>query len=70
MSRFPQIIDNIILRNPTDIFGRIYIVSAYAGVTNELLEHKKQDSPAYTNFFANRKTIPKRCWPCATACSS
>ena len=41
MSRFPEIIDNIILRNPDDVYGRIYVVSAYGGITNELLEHKK-----------------------------
>jgi len=50
MSRFPEIVDNIILRNPDDIYGRIYIVSAYSGITNELLEHKKdrqsRDLPA------------------------
>jgi aspartate kinase len=60
MSRFPQIIDNIILRNPTDIFGRIYIVSAYAGVTNELLEHKKTGQPGIYQLFREQENYPKK----------
>lgn len=41
MSRFGEILDNVILYNQEDIFNRIYVVSAYSGITNELLEHKK-----------------------------
>ncbi|KGO34231.1 hypothetical protein JT06_09425, partial [Desulfobulbus sp. Tol-SR] len=51
MSRFPEIIDNIILRNPDDIYGRIYIVSAYSGITNELLEHKKTGNPGISQLI-------------------
>ena len=56
MTRFPEIIDNVILRNPDDVYGRIYVVSAYGGVTNELLEHKKTgESGIYQLFEANKK---------------
>jgi len=41
MLRFGEIVENVILHDKTDIFNRIYVVSAYGGITNELLEHKK-----------------------------
>ena len=54
MSRFGDIIDNIILKDKNDIYKRIYIVSAYGGVTNDLLEHKKSGKPGvYKKFEEN-----------------
>lgn len=51
MSRFPEIMDNIILYNPEDIYNRVYVVSAYSGITNMLLEHKKtRESGIYKKF--------------------
>ncbi len=58
MSRFPEIIDNIILRSETDIFGRIYVVSAYSGMTNELLEHKKTGKPGIYKLFESQENYP------------
>ena len=60
MSRFPEIIDNIILRNPDDIYGRIYIVSAYSGITNELLEHKKTGNPGIYQLFREQQNYPRK----------
>ena len=60
MSRFPEIIDNIILRRENDIFGRVYVVSAYAGVTNELLEHKKTGQPGIYKLFEQQENYPKK----------
>jgi aspartate kinase len=60
MSRFPEIIDNIILRNPEDIYGRIYVVSAYGGVTNELLEHKKSGQPGIYQLFRDQEPYAKK----------
>ena len=60
MSRFPEIIDNIILENADDVYGRIYVVSAYAGVTNELLEHKKTGQPGIYKLFKDQENYPKR----------
>jgi aspartate kinase len=54
MSRFAEVIDNVILRNPEDIYGRIYVVSAYGGVTNRLLEHKKTGDPGVYTLFKNQ----------------
>jgi aspartate kinase len=42
------------LRDPSQVYGRVYVVSAYAGVTNELLEHKKTGAPGiYAKFASN-----------------
>ncbi|KAB2888116.1 MAG: aspartate kinase [Desulfobulbaceae bacterium] len=60
MSRFPEIIDNIILRNADDIYGRIYVVSAYSGITNELLEHKKTGQPGIYQLFKEQQSYPRK----------
>lgn len=60
MSRFSEIIDNIILNNPGQTFGRIYVVSAYSGVTNELLEHKKTGQPGIYKLFEEHHNYADR----------
>jgi aspartate kinase len=55
MSRFGEVVDNVILRNPEDIYNRIYVVSAYSGITNELLEHKKTGQPGIYQTFEQDK---------------
>lgn len=53
MSRFDEVLRNIILRDPNRIYGRVYVVSAYSGITNQLLEHKKTGEPGiYARFAA------------------
>ena len=32
MSHFEDVLKNIMLRDPAKVFGRVYVVSAYAGV--------------------------------------
>lgn len=58
MSRFAEIVDNIILRNPEKPYGSIYVVSAYAGITNELLEHKKTGEPGVYRLFKDQENYP------------
>ena len=41
MTDFGQILDNVILADKKDVNNRIFVVSAYGGITNDLLEHKK-----------------------------
>jgi aspartate kinase len=53
MSQFGEVLKNIILHDPARTYGRVYIVSAYAGVTNELLEHKKTGVPGIYAKFAS-----------------
>lgn len=58
MSRFSEIVDNIILKDKEHTYGRIYVVSAYAGMTNNLLEHKKTDQPGIYKLFENQQNYP------------
>jgi aspartate kinase len=51
MSQFGDVLKNIMLRDPKQALGRVYVVSAYSGVTNDLLEHKKTGAPGiYAKF--------------------
>ena len=52
MSQFGDVLKNIMLRDPKTVYGRVYVVSAYSGVTNELLEHKKTGNPGIYAKFA------------------
>ena len=54
MTRFAEVLENVIIKDPDHVYGRIYVVSAYAGVTNKLLEHKKTGKPGVYAEFANR----------------
>ncbi|MBN1655651.1 MAG: aspartate kinase [Deltaproteobacteria bacterium] len=54
MTRFSEVVDNIILGDPTDVYHRVYVVSAYGGVTNELLEHKKSGKPGVYRRFKDQ----------------
>ncbi|MDY6942177.1 MAG: aspartate kinase [Pseudomonadota bacterium] len=54
MSDYVSVRDNIILNNPTnDYYQRVFVVSAYGGVTNRLLEHKKSGQPGIFALFAS-----------------
>jgi aspartate kinase len=55
MTRFGEVLRNVILKDKTDIFNRIYVVSAYSGITNELLEHKKTGQPGIYQTFAENE---------------
>lgn len=55
MSDYAAVRDNII-RKPThsdSLYQRIFVVSAYGGITNQLLEHKKNVQPGVYALFAN-----------------
>ena len=53
MSRFGEVMNNIIKGNhsESELFNRIFVVSAYGGVTNHLLEHKKTNEPGVYKTF-------------------
>jgi len=56
MSRFDSVLENIILnkKREKDYYNRIFVVSAYANVTNWLLEDKKTGEPGiYSKFVKN-----------------
>jgi len=53
MSRFTEVLNNIWLRKKNnDLFNRIFVVSAYAGITDLLLEHKKTGNAGVYSCFA------------------
>jgi len=51
MSKFDQVLANVVLRDASRVTGRVYIVSAYGGVTNALLEHKKTGQAGIYTLF-------------------
>lgn len=51
MSQFEAVRDNIFKKAPEDLYNRIFVVSAYGGITNRLLEHKKTDEPGIYAYF-------------------
>jgi aspartate kinase len=55
MTSFSDVLSNIILgkRIPEEMYNRIFVVSAYSGVTNWLLEHKKTGEPGIYEKFVN-----------------
>ena len=57
MRDYAAVRDNIILHSGLDQlqYKRIFVVSAYAGITDMLLEHKKSGQPGVYAFFANAK---------------
>ncbi|MCM8624327.1 MAG: aspartate kinase [Candidatus Accumulibacter sp.] len=52
MSAFGDVLRHIMLYDNDRIYGRIYVVSAYSGVTNQLLEHKKTGERGIYALFA------------------
>ena len=58
MSNYPAVRDNIVLRNRAEkeLYNRIFVVSAYSGVTDNLLEHKKSSKQGvYALFTSSEK---------------
>src|SRR5690606_13386901 len=55
MSNYRAVRDNIVRRGcgSDDLYQRIMVVSAYGGITNLLLEHKKTGQPGVYGLFAN-----------------
>ena len=54
MSRFGELMDNILIgkRTGAELYNRIFVVSAYGGITNLLLEDKKTGAPGIYGLFA------------------
>jgi aspartate kinase len=57
MTALNDVIKNIILfnRNGQQLYNRIFVVSAFSGVTNLLLENKKTGEPGVYHNLANFK---------------
>ena len=54
MSRFGELMKNVIIgkRKASELYNRIFVVSAYGGITNLLLENKKTGAPGIYGSFA------------------
>ena len=57
MSRFEELLDNIFIgrRQGAELYQRVFVVSAYSGMTNLLLEHKKTGEPGVYQRFAEAR---------------
>ena len=57
MSMFQDVLKNIIVGNRAkqNLYNRVFVVSAYSGVTNWLLEHKKTSVPGVYEKFVNNE---------------
>ena len=58
MSRVNELKDTLFIgsREGDDLYGRVFVVSAFGGITNLLLEHKKTGEPGVYALFANADT--------------
>jgi aspartate kinase len=56
MSMFGDVMRNVIIgkRRPEELYNRIFVVSAYGGITNLLLEDKKTGQPGIYGLFAEK----------------
>lgn len=55
MSRFGEVLNNVIIgdRQGNELYNRLFVVSAYGGITNLLLENKKTGEPGVYGKFAS-----------------
>jgi aspartate kinase len=53
MSNYKAVRDNIFCQPEGSLYHRVFVVSAYGGMTNALLEHKKTDVPGVYALFTD-----------------
>lgn len=55
MSRFGEVMKNVIIgsRTGNELYNRIFVVSAYSGITNLLLEDKKTGAPGVYGYVSS-----------------
>lgn len=58
MSRTHELLENVLIgdRKGDALYNRIFVVSAYGGITNDLLEHKKSGAPGVYALFASAES--------------
>lgn len=58
MARTKELLDTVLIgdRKGAELYNRIFVVSAYAGFTNGLLEHKKSGEPGVYSLFADAES--------------
>ncbi|GAB3113481.1 aspartate kinase [Aestuariicella hydrocarbonica] len=62
MSDYESVRDNIIFKGAHngDLYQRVFVVSAYGGITDKLLEHKKNGQPGIYGLFAS--SVEDKTW--------
>ena len=60
MSALAEVLNNIIYfeREGERLYNRVFVVSAFSGVTNLLLENKKNTEPGVYHRIANNEDFP------------
>ena len=53
MTRFDVVIDNVIKRTGANAYARVIVVSAFGGITDQLLESKRDANPGVYQHFLN-----------------
>ncbi len=55
MSRINELVESLFIgdRKAEDLYHRVFVVSAFGGITNLLLEHKKTGTPGVYGLFSN-----------------
>ena len=63
MSRFGEVMKNVIVgsRKGSELYNRVFVVSAYSGITNALLEDKKTGEPGVYGYILHDSDQ----WECA-----
>ena len=63
MSRFGEVMNNVIVgsRKGSELYNRVFVVSAYSGITNALLEDKKTGEPGVYGYILHDSDQ----WECA-----
>jgi aspartate kinase len=58
MSRFQEVLDNILLgkRKGSELYNRTFVVSAYGGITDMLLEHKNSSRPGVYALYCGSES--------------
>ena len=58
MSRTEELLETVLIgnRKGSELYNRIFVVSAYAGMTDDLLEHKKTGEPGVYALFASAES--------------
>ena len=58
MSRTHELLKNVLIgdREGDALYNRIFVVSAYGGITNDLLEHKKSGAPGVYALFSSAES--------------
>jgi len=61
MSRFSELIPNLFLQDSKPQYERLFVVSAYGGITDLLLEHKHSGEPGVFSLFSDGERDDE--WP-------